>query len=170
MHQSLHLSFFNNSEFQWFFTKVINFYLMTHSYLLKDNEDSSHHRTVICIILYSGNCLLCIRIFHIILKMSQKKSPQRFLNVPHIQLYMSLGEPLPLEITVKIYQVINWLKYFLVRIWQVNWDRRNREGWTANAYILGKVHVLVYLNITFCIFPIIKSGKFCYNKNVDHRF
>lgn len=95
--------------------KIINFYLISYYYLLKDNEDYSHHRSVICIILYSGKLLAKYRNtpYHTA-NMSKKqqqhtqKPLQRFLNVPHITVvYQCLGEPLPLTIKVKGNQVIN---------------------------------------------------------------
>lgn len=96
---------------------------MNNYYLLIDNEDCSHHRTIIYIILYSGNCWLDIRIHQAHWK-CVKKSLQRFLNVPHTYVvFKCLGEALPLEIKVKINQVIKRLIYFLEKICQLNWYR-----------------------------------------------
>ena len=153
----MHLSFFNNNEFQWFFIKIINF-LMSHYYLLKDNEDSSHCRTVICIILYSGNCLLYILEYSIYIENVSKINTKIFKCSKYTVIYESLGETLPLEIKVQIYQVMNWWIYFLERICQVNWNRRSRKGWAVNAYTL-QVYILLYLNIIFYIFPLIRFSK-----------
>lgn len=140
----MHLSFFNNSRFQWFFIKIINFYLMSHYYLLKDDEDYSYLRTVICIILYSGNCLLYIIIYHITLQMCQKITTEIFVLMSpiYIVVYECLDETSLVEIKVKIHQVINILIYFLDRICQVNWYRTNKKGWTARAYTTVQVSIL----------------------------
>lgn len=82
-------------------------FLMSHYYLLKDNEDSSHCRTVICIILYSGNGLLYILEYSTHTENVSKITTKIFKCSTYTVVYESLGETLPLEIEVKIYQVTN---------------------------------------------------------------
>ena len=82
-------------------------FLMSHYYLLKDNEDSSHCRTVICIILYSGNCLLHILEYSIYTENVSKITTKIFKCSTYTVVHESLGETLPLETKVKIYQVVN---------------------------------------------------------------
>lgn len=68
----------------------------------------------------SSKCLLYIRGLHITLQMCQKITTG-FLNAPiYTDVCKSLGEPLPLAIKIKIHKVINRVKYFLERVYQVN--------------------------------------------------
>ena len=126
-------------------------FLMSHYYLLKDNEDSSHCRTVICIILYSGNGLLYILEYSTHTENVSKITTKIFKCSTYTVVYESLGETLPLEIEVKIYQVTNWWIYFLERICQLNWDRRNRKGWAVNAILFKFIfsYILILSFISF---------------------